>query len=70
MLREAQGIDASPISFDVMVDDIEAWRDICVAAKWIVSEIDRGQIHDHFEVETPDNRALTINSSHAGDRAV
>jgi hypothetical protein len=35
-----------------------------------VTAITRGRIHDHFEVQTPDRRALTINSSHAGDRAV
>ena len=53
-----------------MVDDIDAWRSKCVAADFSVSEIRRGKIHDSFEVKTPDDRPLTVNSSHAGDRAV
>jgi catechol 2,3-dioxygenase-like lactoylglutathione lyase family enzyme len=60
----------SPVDFDIMVDDIDAAHAKLKGYGLEVSEISRGRIHDNFEVQTPDRRALTINSSHAGDRAV
>ncbi len=70
VLRPTKEIDPEPVAFDVMVDDVDAWRQKCVAANLSVSEISRGRIHDSFEVNTPDRRALTITSSHAGNRPV
>ena len=70
VLRSTQEVDASPVAFDVMVDDVDAWHKKCVEANFLVSEIGRGRIHDSFEVKTPDRRALTITSSHAGQRPV
>ena len=59
-----------PVPFDIMVDDIDAAHVRLKGYGMDVTGISRGRIHDHFEVQTPDRRALTINSSHAGDRAV
>ncbi|PON17652.1 VOC family protein [Candidatus Entotheonella serta] len=56
--------------FDIMVDDIDAAYAQLKGYGMEVSDISRGRIHDNFEVQTPDRRALMINSSHAGDRAV
>jgi hypothetical protein len=53
-----------------MVDDIDAAYVRIKGHGMDVTDIRRGRIHDHFEIQTPDRRALTINSSHAGDRAV
>ena len=54
----------------IMVDDIDATYVRIQGHGMDVTDISRGRIHDHFEVQTPDRRALTINSAHAGDRAV
>ena len=53
-----------------MVDDIAAAYAQLQGYGIDVSDISRGRIHDNFEVQTPDRRALTIHSSHAGDRVV
>ena len=53
-----------------MVDDIAAAYAQLQGYGMDVSDISRGRIHDNFEVQTPDRRALTIHSSHAGDRVV
>ena len=70
VLRTWEEPEASPVPFDIMVDDIDAAYARLNGHGMDVTDISRGRIHDHFEVQTPDRRALTINSSHAGDRAV
>ncbi len=70
VLRAWEEPEGGPVLFDVMVDDIDAAYAQTKAHGMDVTDISRGRIHDHFEVQTPDRRALTINSSHAGDRAV
>jgi len=56
--------------FDLMVDDIDAARRDYVARGLKPSPIRRGNIHDSFRVAGPDGCEVTINSSHAGKRAV
>src|SRR4029077_3206280 len=56
--------------FDLMVDDIEAARRDYMAKGLGPSEISRGRIHDSFHVAGPDGQDFTVNSSHAGGRAV
>ncbi|ETX00526.1 MAG: hypothetical protein ETSY1_10950 [Candidatus Entotheonella factor] len=70
VLRNWEAPESSPVGFDIMVDDIDAAYAKVKGYGMEVSDIRRGRIHDNFEVQTPDHRALTINSSHAGDRAV
>lgn len=70
VLRTWEEPEAGPVPFDIMVDDIDAAYAHTQGHGMQVTDISRGRIHDHFEVQTPDRRALTINSSHAGDRAV
>jgi catechol 2,3-dioxygenase-like lactoylglutathione lyase family enzyme len=70
VLRPWEAPESSPVDFDVMVDDIDAAYARLKGYGMDVSDISRGRIHDNFEVQTPDRRALTINSSHAGDRVV
>ena len=53
-----------------MVDDIDATYAQLKGLGMDVTDISRGRIHDSFEVQTPDRRALTMTSSHAGDRVV
>ena len=70
VLRTWDERETSPVAFDVMVDDIDAAYAQLEDYGIDVTDISRGRIHDRFDVRTPDHRALTINSSHAGDRAV
>ena len=70
VLRTWEKPESGPVPFDVMVDDIDAAYADIKGQGMDVTDISRGRIHDHFAVQTPDARALTINSSHAGDRAV
>ena len=56
--------------FDLMVDDIEAARRDYAAKGLEPSAISRGRIHDSFHVAGPDGQDFTVNSSHAGGRAV
>jgi len=56
--------------FDLMVDDIEAARRDYMAKGLGPSDISRGRIHDSFHVVGPDGYDFTVNSSHAGGRAV
>ena len=70
VLRPWEEPEGSPVPFDLMVDDIDAAYAHIKGHGLDVTDIIRGRIHDHFEVKTPDRRALTMNSSHAGDRAV
>ena len=70
VLRTWEAPDSSPVDFDIMVDDIDAAYTKLKGYGMEVSDISRGRIHDNFAVQTPDRRALTINSSHAGDRVV
>jgi catechol 2,3-dioxygenase-like lactoylglutathione lyase family enzyme len=70
VLRTWDGPEAGPVPFDIMVDDIDAAYVQLKGHGMEVTDVSRGRIHDHFEVQTPDRRALTVNSSHAGDRVV
>jgi hypothetical protein len=56
--------------FDLMVDDIDAARRDYTAKGLKPSEISRGRIHDSFHIAGPDGYDFTVNSSHAGGRAV
>jgi hypothetical protein len=60
----------SAAPFDLMVDDIEAARRDYAAKGLGPSEITRGRIHDSFHLAGPDGYDFTVNSSHAGGRAV
>ena len=60
----------SAAPFDLMVDDIEAVRRDYADKGLGPSEISRGRIHDSFHLTGPDGHDFTVNSSHAGGRAV
>src|SRR5262245_48667680 len=70
VLRPWEAPESGPVAFDIMVDDIDAAYGRIQGHSMDVTDITRGRIHDHFEDQTPDRRALTITSSHAGNRAV
>jgi catechol 2,3-dioxygenase-like lactoylglutathione lyase family enzyme len=50
--------------FDLMVDDVRATHDSWAAAGMDVTDIEHGDIHDHFFVRDPDGRAIVVNSTH------
>ena len=70
VLRPWEAPESGLVPFDIMVDDIDAAYGRLQGHDMDVTDITRGRIHDHFVVQTPDRRALTMTSSHAGDRAV
>jgi len=72
VVRKAERPPAAgaPAPFDLMVDDIEAARRDYAAKGLGPSDISRGRIHDSFHLTGPDGYDFTVNSSHAGGRAV
>ena len=56
--------------FDLMVDDIDATHTQFKELGLDPGEIERGQIHDCFEVREPGGAMITFNSSHVGDLPV
>jgi hypothetical protein len=72
VVRKAEQAPAagSAAPFDLMVDDIDAARRDYAAKGLVPSEISRGRIHDSFHLTGPDDYDFTVNSSHAGGRAV
>lgn len=67
---EQPPVAGSAAPFDLMVDDIEAARRDYAAKGLQPSGINRGRIHDSFHLTGPDGYDFTVNSSHAGGRAV
>ncbi len=57
-------------SFDLMIDDIEVARNQLLELGYQPGEIERGKIHDSFEIEEPGGTVLLFNSSHVGDLPV
>lgn len=51
--------------FDLMVDDVDAVHATFVADGVEATEIERGKIHDSFQVTGPSGYVIPINSSHA-----
>ena len=56
--------------FDLIVDDVDAFRAACVKQGLKPRRMSRGSIHDRFDVMDPSGYRLTILSSHAGHRPV
>ena len=57
-------------SFDLMVDDIDATHSHFIDIGLTPSDIERGEIHDSFELLEPGGSFLLFNSSHVGDLPV
>jgi hypothetical protein len=57
-------------SFDLMVDDIDATHTRFKELGLDPGDIERGKIHDSFEVREPSGTMITFNSSHVGDLPV
>ncbi len=56
--------------FDLMVDDVEAVRRDCAGRGLAPSRLRTSRVHRSFTLAGPDGWALTVTSSHAGDRPV
>ena len=57
-------------TFDLMVDDLDAMHAQMVNLGHEPGDIERGEIHDSFEVCEPGGTVLLFNSSHVGDLPV
>lgn len=58
------------VSFDLMVDDLDATHAGFTGLGLTPGEIERGSIHDSFELREPGGAMITFNSSHVGDLPV
>ena len=56
--------------FDLMVDDLDAMHELLVNLGHSPDAIERGEIHDSFEMREPGGNRLLFNSSHASDLPV
>lgn len=56
--------------FDLMVDDLDATHERFTLLGLAPGAIERGQIHDCFELREPGGSLITFNSSHVGDLPV
>ena len=56
--------------FDLMVDDLDATHQKYNALGLKPGKIDRGQIHDSFDLREPGGTVITFNSTHVGDLPV
>ena len=57
-------------SFDLMVDDIDAAHQQLIELGYQPTAIERGNIHDEFDVTEPGGTSIHFNSSHVGDLPV
>lgn len=57
-------------NFDLMVEDIDASHAQFVELGLEPGEIERGNIHDSFEMREPGGSTILFNSSHVGDLPV
>lgn len=53
-----------------MVDDLDATHEHFIELGLAPGEIERGQIHDCFELREPGGSVITFNSSHVGNLPV
>jgi len=53
--------------FDLMVEDLDATHASFTELELNPGKIERGQIHDCFELREPGGTLITFNSSHVGD---
>lgn len=56
--------------FDLMVDDLDATHERFTQLGLAPGAIERGRIHDCFELREPGGSLITFNSSHVGDLPV
>ncbi len=52
--------------FDLMVEDLDVTHALYTEIGLDPGDIERGEIHDNFELREPGGTAITINSSHVG----
>ncbi len=54
----------TPASFDLMVEDIEDSHRSWTALGLMLPPIERGEIHDSFNLTDPSGQVITVNSNH------
>jgi catechol 2,3-dioxygenase-like lactoylglutathione lyase family enzyme len=57
-------------SFDLMVEDLDATHAYYTELGLDPGDIERGEIHDSFEMREPGGTVITFNSSHVGNLPV
>ena len=54
-------------AFDLMVEDLDATHAYYTELGLNPGDIERGEIHDSFEIHEPGGAVITFNSSHVGN---
>jgi catechol 2,3-dioxygenase-like lactoylglutathione lyase family enzyme len=70
VLIRKDSVDPGEASFDLMVDDLNAYRERLTDAGIAPSGIEEGRIHNRFTVRDPSGHSITVNSSHSSGLTV
>ena len=70
VLTSDAGSELLKSSFDLMVDDLDATHERFTELGLKPGEIERGKIHDCFQLREPGGKMVTFNSSHVSDLPV
>lgn len=64
VLKSVKESITTEVSFDLMVDDLEAQRQELIEHNYQPSEIQKGRVHNAFEVTEPGGNKIRFNNSH------
>ncbi|MCH9688190.1 MAG: VOC family protein [Deltaproteobacteria bacterium] len=70
VLRQLDGDTDEDVSFDLMVEDLDATAERFSAAGFEITPIQDGRIHRSFHATAPEHYRIQVLDSHAGDRVV
>ena len=69
LLRDAEATPGDA-DFDLMVEDLEAAHQSFRDRGYTATDIERGRIHDSFQITEPGGNRITFNSTHVEDHGL
>lgn len=70
IISQQASITPREVDFDLMVEDLESYRDRLIKLGLSPSGLQRGRVHDSFTITDPCGNRITFNSSHVSDLPV
>ena len=70
VVRPGEAVQGERAEFDLMVEDLDATHGELVAKGVAPTEIERGKIHDEFDVTDPSGFVIRFRSDHSSDLPV
>lgn len=70
VVRQLEGDADEDVTFDLMVEDLDATAERFSAAGFELTPIQDGRIHRSFHATAPERFRIQVLDSHAGDRVV